>query len=168
MDMLTSRTIESSILALDALSERHSMISANIANAETPGYKRVDLKFEEQLAGIIKEDRDKENKRQAFSLGLLYSRSQFEEYMAGNGSAANNEDSPRTKKYIDNAINSYKEFKPEQVNNDYVSEKADGNNVNIEYEMAELSKNGMKYTALTTLLQKKFQGLGDAIKGGGM
>ncbi len=41
------------------------------------------------------------------------------------------------------------------------------NNVNIEMEMAELAKNGMKYNALAQLQSKAFMGLKEVIKGGG-
>jgi len=38
---------------LDGCAARHNAIAANLANAETPGYKRVDVRFEEQLAKAI-------------------------------------------------------------------------------------------------------------------
>ncbi len=41
------------------------------------------------------------------------------------------------------------------------------NNVNIEMEMAELAKNGMKYNALAHLQSKAFRGLSEVIRGGG-
>ena len=35
--------------ALDIRSARHELLAANIANADTPGYKAVDLVFEDEL-----------------------------------------------------------------------------------------------------------------------
>ncbi|MCX8044274.1 MAG: flagellar basal body rod protein FlgB [Desulfobacterota bacterium] len=39
--------------ALDLRSQRHAVIASNIANAETPGYKAVSLRFEDELNKII-------------------------------------------------------------------------------------------------------------------
>jgi flagellar basal-body rod protein FlgB len=38
--------------ALGALAKRHEMISSNIANAETPGYRRRDLSFHDVLGAF--------------------------------------------------------------------------------------------------------------------
>ncbi len=39
--------------ALDGLASRQSAISSNIANAETPGYERRDVAFEQQLRSAV-------------------------------------------------------------------------------------------------------------------
>ncbi len=39
--------------SLDLHLQKNSVISSNIANADTPGYKAVDLKFNEQLQSAI-------------------------------------------------------------------------------------------------------------------
>lgn len=39
--------------ALDLRSQRHSLIAANIANADTPGYKSRHLKFENELKKMV-------------------------------------------------------------------------------------------------------------------
>ncbi len=41
---------------LDLRLERSNMLSANVANVDTPGYTPVDLKFDEQLAQFLKGD----------------------------------------------------------------------------------------------------------------
>lgn len=44
--------------ALDFQSMRHTIISSNIANVDTPGYKAVDIEFEKELRSAIgSEDR---------------------------------------------------------------------------------------------------------------
>ncbi len=43
MDLISSRTIDLTSLALNGLSARHKAIASNVANAETPGYKRADV-----------------------------------------------------------------------------------------------------------------------------
>ena len=42
--------------ALDAYALRHQAISNNLANINTPGYKRQVVNFEEQLAGALSSD----------------------------------------------------------------------------------------------------------------
>ena len=39
--------------ALDAYALRHQTISNNLANVNTPGYKRQEVRFEDQLAGAL-------------------------------------------------------------------------------------------------------------------
>lgn len=39
--------------ALDGLSLRHEAIAANIANANTPGYERLEVHFEDRLARLL-------------------------------------------------------------------------------------------------------------------
>ena len=38
---------------LDGCAKRHEIIAANLANTETPGYKRAEVRFENQLAEAI-------------------------------------------------------------------------------------------------------------------
>jgi len=45
-------------LALDAATLRQQAIAANIANVNTPGYRPVHVRFEEQLAALRSELRD--------------------------------------------------------------------------------------------------------------
>lgn len=42
------------IKVLDFLSLRNNLIAGNIANVDTPGYKSVDIKFEDQLEAMLK------------------------------------------------------------------------------------------------------------------
>lgn len=46
-------TIEVLGKSLDLRAKRHSMIAANLANVETPGYTPTDLTFEKQLKGAL-------------------------------------------------------------------------------------------------------------------
>ena len=41
---------------LDGCAARHKVIAANLANAETPGYKRMEVRFEDQLIKAIEND----------------------------------------------------------------------------------------------------------------
>lgn len=52
MDVSSSRT---DLLArvLDAAALRHRVIANNIANVNTPGFKRLDVSFEDELAKVL-------------------------------------------------------------------------------------------------------------------
>ena len=41
---------------LDGCALRHKVIAANLANAETPGFRRMEVRFEDQLARAIEDD----------------------------------------------------------------------------------------------------------------
>ncbi|MFH0702704.1 MAG: hypothetical protein V2B14_04100 [bacterium] len=158
------RALEITTLALDGLSQRHKLLAANVANAETPEYKRVDLKFEDQLVKIIKNDDKKESKRN--SMGMKYIPNSVPSYVRdeieSSADTADTNNSEKTKK------NTVETFKPEIISTNDESIKSNGNNVNIEYEMAELAKNGMKYTVIAQLQEKLFKGLSDIVRGGGV
>jgi flagellar basal-body rod protein FlgB len=47
------------------------------------------------------------------------------------------------------------------------TKRADGNTVDMDKSMAKLSKNTLMYNASAQIIAKKFQGLKDAIEGGG-
>ena len=47
--MVTTKTISKMIKAMDWAAERHKILTHNIANADTPGYKRRDLDFSGEL-----------------------------------------------------------------------------------------------------------------------
>jgi len=142
MDILEKRAIEITSLALDGLAKRHKAVSSNIANADSEGYKKVEVNFEDQLQRIIAT----EDKKDQHMLDNM-----FKENKA-----------PLQVSAYDLQ---YSNFNPELS----VSKEAafGKNNVNIEGEMAELAKNGMKYNALARIQQKAFQGLKEVIQYGG-
>jgi len=142
MDILEKRHVEISALALDGLATRHKAITSNIANAESPDYKKVEVQFENQLRRII----NTEEKKDQYMLDNMFSENRV----------------PYTPGKFDM---SYKEFNPQVMTSE--SGIAGRSNVNVEREMAELAKNGMRYNALATLQQKAYQGMKDLIKGGG-
>ncbi|OGI02702.1 MAG: flagellar basal-body rod protein FlgB [Candidatus Melainabacteria bacterium GWF2_37_15] len=76
------------------------------------------------------------------------------------------EEAKEQNKEIKNPIG-YSSFKPSLIISNDPAQSANGNNVNVEMEMAELAKNGMKYNALAALQAKAFKGLSDVIMGGG-
>ncbi|MDD5722880.1 MAG: flagellar basal body rod protein FlgB [Syntrophales bacterium] len=53
MDALFGKTIDVLAAMLDFRSERHKIISSNIANLDTPDYLPRDLRFREALQGVV-------------------------------------------------------------------------------------------------------------------
>jgi flagellar basal-body rod protein FlgB len=94
--------------ALDASWKRNEVIAQNIANVDTPGYKRKSVSFEDELRKAM--------------------------------------DSKDFRKGDVDQI----EIKVVQENKN-LSMRLDGNNVDIDAEMAELAKNTIKYNALVQM-----------------
>ena len=158
MDFLTMRTVEIGSRALDGLSSRQKAISANIANANTEGYQRTDVEFESQLASIINQDDALNQTRYSYmkantaAAGMSYNVPSLDQLTMQGAD-------------VDfSKINVYKDFQPEIVSDTGSALSPDGNNVNIETEMAELAKNGTKYQVISELLSRKFSGIETEIK----
>lgn len=144
MDFTVSRTAKILEKALDGLSARHKAISANIANAQTDGYTRSDVVFEDQLQNIVAMENVKENiKLQNSRMPLTVNFSQADIILKSN---------------------SFENFSPDTVIDTDSPEIARGNNVNLEVEMVELSKNASRYNVLAQLEGKYFNSLLDQIK----
>ena len=111
--------------ALDAAWLRNEVISNNIANVDTPGYKRKAVKFEEFLSSEMKTGRIGKGRKRFQSPQITVSR-------------------------------------------DYstLSYRSDGNNVDIENEMAELATNSLRYNTLIQKMNGDFQNLRKVIRGG--
>ncbi len=109
---------------LDVTSLRQQVIANNIANAETPGYKRSYVSFEDELKRVMEEGSGQSRRRALAELAPLR----------------------RT---------------------DTVSpSRPDGNNVNIDAEISELAKTGLKQRAAAVLLEGKISMLRAAISEG--
>jgi len=101
--------------------ERQKVISANIANIDTPDYKTKNLKFKDELHKS-KEENSLQLSRthsQHMALSLDNKRSDFEVYEV-----------------------------PGLV------EQNDGNNVNLDTQMSEMSKNNVMFTAVQNSIKK--------------
>ncbi len=142
MDLIEKRSMQVASLALDGLAARHKSISSNIANADSPNYKRLDISFEDQLQRII----DTEDRKKKHKLENMFNENR-EDFKPGAFDLK------------------FSDFNPVMT----ISEAGSSgiNNVNIETEMSELAKNGMRYNSLAVLQQKAFQGMKDVIQQGG-
>lgn len=123
MDVNT-KTLQALSAALKFREMRQEVISSNIANAETPGYKSQKLDFEEALARALDTDGQ---------MNLNVGDGQH--FNVGNGGFNN--------------------LQPEIYDdpNGVVSE--DGNTVDREAEMAQMTENKIMYDTLVQLMNKK-------------
>ncbi len=123
--------------SLDLRSQNHNRISANIANAETPGYTPTVLSFEKELQGALRD------KREA-SPPLTNAR-----HIPLRGQAGS----------LDMVQGTVIETPAKTVG-------LDGNGVELENEMGKMVENQIMYNADVQFLSKKFAQLTLAIKGG--
>lgn len=101
---------------LDTSSLRHNVISQNIANVNTPGYRRLEVTFAQTLS------------------------------QTNSGSTSHSPPMP-TVEVVDG---------PERV---------DGNTVDIDQELGDLTKNGLLYQAATQLMTSRISAMRSAISG---
>ena len=120
--------------ALDAAWLRNEVISQNIANVDTPGYKRSSVSFEEHLESASKKSGFKGNTTSSKHINF-----------------GNSNDNVKIKVFKDNKN---------------LSMRLDGNNVDIETEMASLAKNDIRYNALVQSISGSYQRIMNVIREG--
>jgi flagellar basal-body rod protein FlgB len=152
MDLITSLTTQVMGKALDGLSKRHTAIASNLANVDTPHYRRRDVSFEGALQHAIMESKGQ---------------------MSGDGGPASN-DSPLLMRATNpahfsngQAFSSVDDIQPEITQTKNMQYREDGNSVDIETEMTQLAKNTQRYVALTNLETRDFKSIRSIITGGG-
>lgn len=123
--------------ALERASLRQQVLSNNIANVNTPQFKRSDVAFGDQLQQAIEQDTQKSAKRLALQ-------KTNPRHLAPEG----------------------RETGPRIVRDDAVTMRADGNNVDIDREMAEVAKNSIFYQANAQQLSRYYSTLKSVITGG--
>lgn len=122
--------------SLDFRAERNILLSGNIANIETPGYKAQDLVFENALGEAMKA-------QQPGPLQVTNPR-----HLDG-----------RTKTPL--AL-----VQPSVINTSNPVGSLDGNSVELEKEMAKLAENQVSFQALTQMMTFKFNQLRTAMREG--
>jgi len=118
--------------ALDASWLRNKAISNNIANVNTPNYKRQEVNFDDVLRSYLEEG------------GPV----RLTKTNTGHMDAPGMSMQPTITEVKDTAF------------------REDGNNVNIDVEMTERTKNEIRYTAVSDKMTGTFTNLRTAIKGG--
>ena len=138
IDSLMMRTNYLLEEGLNTESLRRKVIANNIANVDTPHFKRSEVNFESQLKRVIMEQNDENAKLPA----LMNDRRHIPFFI------------PRDIHSVRN-----------RVNLDYsTTYRNDGNNVDIEKEMVDSSKNMMRYNALVSGLNHNYKMIKMVIK----
>ena len=141
MDMpgpkLFSDTLFAYQRSLDFRAARHNMLTANIANAETPGFKAKDIDFETVLKGAI-------STRPGLNMVRTSSK-----HLEGGTPIEILTSAPRVVR-IDSAVGSF-----------------DGNTVSIDTQMGKLGENSLLYQTETDILARILAGLKFAVTEGG-
>ncbi|HAV43080.1 TPA: flagellar basal body rod protein FlgB [bacterium] len=114
---------------LDTAALRQQVISDNIANVNTPGFKRSYVTFETELRGALSREKGKIEARRTHPKHIHFGRVDLSE------------------------------IKGRVVIEDYTLYRNDENNVDIDAEMTDLAKNTIMYEALATRIGGKFRRL---------
>lgn len=122
---------------MDTASLRQRLISNNIANVETPGYKTMDVSFDD----ILNQQKAKFDQTSSFQ-GYKTDPRHFQ---IGQDSAT---------------------YQPKIVVDNSTSILNNQNNVDIDYEMTKLAENNIWYSALTQSINKEFSLLRHVISEG--
>ena len=142
VDLLTSRTMNIAKLGLDGLMARQNAISANIANVMTPNYQRKEVAFESQLADIIEKDNLKNYIKGQNS--IKYTPQTVEDFMAVGSVSPLQPKSLTTQEAKFLQSNLYNNYNPQVMDDVFTEGGKDGNNVELEREMMDLTKVGTK------------------------
>jgi flagellar basal-body rod protein FlgB len=123
--------------ALDASSLSHSVIANNIANVDTPGFKRSEVVFNEQLKSAIQA-----RQNESSQLGLATTDPR---HIALDGVPALSSIQPKVTTDLSSSL------------------RNDGNNVDIDTEVSLLAQNTVWYQTLSQITQHQFAQTLDAI-----
>ncbi len=121
--------------SMDAYTKRAEALADNIANVNTPNYKRKDVQFESFLQKALYED--------------------------GSSVIGRRTDEKHFKIGIENKLDSVEASFTEDKN---TKMKYDGNNVDIEVEKVEQTKNNIRYQFATNRISQNFTVLRSVIK----
>lgn len=136
MSMIDSAQIERLSRYLDATTYRGQVIASNIANVDTPGYHSKDVDFGSQLRAVL-------------TAGDAYNASGMSTASELTGNAAATTTTP---------------LQTAEVKG--LSERPDGNNVNIDREGMALGQIQLQFQAATSLLKSELHTISQAIHEG--
>ena len=119
--------------ALNGLSSRQRAIGENIANVDTPRYKRMEVEYERQLRRAVKAEAQTDDLPLATSSARHLS-------LGPNAPAVDDVHASLT-----------------QVTDEVF--RVDGNNVDVDAEMAKLAETNIRYNAMATMARNKFDGI---------
>lgn len=135
--LLSTDTLNLVQRGLDASALAHSVIANNIANVDTPGFKRSAVDFGSQL----------------------------QQAMSARANAADELSMVRTdpRDFGGDPAVALGDVKPSVVTDRSTSLRNDGNNVDIDKEVALLAENTIRYQSLAQILQHEYAEMMDAI-----
>lgn len=122
---LTMKTFNIMHKGLNAAVVRHKVIANNIANINTPGFKRSVVSFESELKRALED----------------------------NGSLKASKNNPKHMEFR-REIESLEKIKPEVFVESDTIFRNDENNVDMDVEMANLTKNTLLYDAIATMVRR--------------
>lgn len=131
---LTGKTVSLLHNVMNYRSVKQQVISSNLANIDTPGYKPKKAVFNEALKAAVAKN------------GMSPQRS--------------------NPKHFSHFSNNIQDAKSHYVVETKYKGTLTPDKLNLDKEMAEMSKNNLLYDAAARLLQKKFEGLREAIESG--
>lgn len=158
VDLISTRTMDITKLALDGLMERQKAITANTANVMTPGYQRKEITFENQLREIVQKDDLKSYIKEQNS--IQYTPTSLDLAM---GRDTERGLTPQQAKYLQSNI--YGNFAPQILDDTVSGSDETGNNVQLEKEVMDMAKTGTQYNVLSRLEAKSVKIIAGAIKG---
>jgi len=121
--------------ALLVRARRAEVLANNIANADTPGFKARDIDFEAVLRGELRGEQDR------FSMAPAQTRAGHSDELIA------------------------PDFAAELMFRTPSQPSVDGNTVEVQQEMARYSDNAIRFQGSFTMLNSKFKGLMNAVKG---
>lgn len=139
IDGIFSNTINVLAKSVDLRAKNQNLIASNIANAETPNFIPKTLAFEQELQGALNS-----SKRSQQSSSISHPR-----HIPLSGVA-----------------NNLQSVRGTVVETPAKTPGNDGNAVELENEMSKMAENQVMFNASVQMLNKKFEGLRTAIKGG--
>ena len=140
-------------MGLSAAWTRNAVIRHNIANVETPNYKAYDLEFESILSQAISDD------------SIRYNGAATHEWHIDGKGFIGAKTNP---KHLDigSGVEDITSVEPRLVQEDGLSMRLDGNNVDIEAENVKLAQNSLYYNTLMEKLNSELRRLRMAITEG--
>ncbi len=108
---------------LDFASSRHLLITTNVTNADTPGYKAHDIDFQSQLREVFQSDDQLSMKK-------------------------------TNERHFGPSTEAVMAMQPEPFEEAQAS-KSNGNNVDMDKEMAKLAENQIRFNATIQLMMKR-------------
>lgn len=159
MGLFDDMTISTLTASMRGLELRQTAIAQNIANAETPGYRRIDVAFEDQLAAAVAEESAGDAPGPA---GLPVAPFALARLNAMTGGMEMALQTPSGSEFGPQAID---QFTASLTVDGTTYMRYDGSSVDPDQEMALLAANQLAYQTVTQFLTGRFNSLSYAING---